>query len=41
METMHRWLVTHGQHLRMGWLLLLVVLAACNNSDSGGGGGGY
>jgi hypothetical protein len=38
METLNRWLASHAQHLRLGWLVLALLLVACNNSDGGGNG---
>ena len=39
MDTASRWLVAHGEHLRLAWLLMLVLLAACNNNGDGGANG--
>ena len=41
MDTFSGWLVAHGLHLRIAWLVVVALLVACNNSDGGGGGPGY
>jgi len=39
MDTASRWLIAHGEHLRLAWLVMLVLVAACNNNSDGGANG--